>query len=67
MKKRSGLPGGIAPPAVILVLSVALMAIALRDPERIDLGPHFSAAGIGVLAAAGSFFWLLAALGARKR
>jgi hypothetical protein len=63
---RSGTPGVIAAPAILLVLSVALLVIAVRDPELIDLGPHLSAAGLGVLGASGGFFWLLVALGKKR-
>ncbi len=66
MSARAGLPGGVALPAIVLIASLALMFFALRDPELVDLGPHFSASGIGVLGAATSFFWLLVALGKRR-
>ncbi len=67
MSERSGLPGGVAAPAILLVASAVLMVVALRDPELIDLGPHFSASGIGVLGSAGGLFWLLVALGMKKK
>jgi hypothetical protein len=61
------LPGGVLAPAVVLVASFALFVVAWRDPELIDLGPRLRPAGIGVLGAAFSLFWLLAALGRRPR
>lgn len=67
MKERAGLPGGILLPAVVLVLAAALFVAAWRDPELIDIGPHLSAAGIGVLGSALSFFWLLVAIAMRRR
>jgi hypothetical protein len=66
MERRRGLPGGIGAPAAVLAASAALFVVAARDPELIDLGPHFSPAGLGVLGAALSAFWLLAAIGARR-
>ncbi|MCZ7679759.1 MAG: hypothetical protein M5U28_13755 [Sandaracinaceae bacterium] len=67
MSERADLPGGIALPATVLALSAALFVAAWRDPELIDLGPHLSAAGIGVLGCALSFFWLLVAVAKRRR
>jgi hypothetical protein len=60
-----GLPGGVALPAVVFLASMTLFIVAWRDPELIDLGPHIRPAGVGVLVAAASFFWLLAAIGKR--
>lgn len=65
--ERAGLPGGIVVPAVVLVASATLFAVAWRDPELIDLGPYFRPAGIGVLGCAISFFWLLVAIAKRRR
>lgn len=67
MNRRSALPGGVVAPAVVIIASMVLTVIAVRDPEQIDLGPHFSPAGIGVLGSALSFFWLLVALGMKKK
>ena len=60
-----GLPGGIALPAVIFALGFGTVIVAFRDPDLIDLGPHLSASGIGVLVAAVSFLWLLVAIAKR--
>lgn len=65
--ERGGLPGGIVLPAVVLVASATLFAVAWRNPELIDLGPHLRPAGIGILGCAFSFFWLLVAVARRRR
>lgn len=62
---RRGLPGGVALPAIVLVLCATLFVVCWRDPDLVDLGPHVSASGIGILGTAFSFFWLLAAVGMR--
>ncbi|HEY8430081.1 MAG TPA: hypothetical protein VIL20_16985 [Sandaracinaceae bacterium] len=64
-KEPRGLPGGPIPPAIVLVLCATLFVVAWLDPELVDLGPHVSAAGLGVLGSAVALFWLLAAIGAR--
>lgn len=64
---RTGLPGGVIAPLVSLVGCATLFVIAWRDPDLIDLGPRLSPSGLGVLGAALSLFWLLAALGAKRR
>lgn len=65
-KDKRQLPGGVVAPLIGLAGFGALFVVAARDPELIDLGPHFSPAGIGVLGAALSLFWLLAAIGLRR-
>lgn len=60
-----GLPGGIAPPAILLVLSMTGFIVAFRNPGLVDLGPHLSPAGVGILVAVVSAFWLLVAIGKR--
>lgn len=66
-REPRGLPGGVIAPAVALVLFGVLFVVAWRDPDLIDLGPRIRPAGVGVLGAAFSFFWLLAAVGRRPR
>jgi hypothetical protein len=62
---RRGLPGGVVPPAILLFAFSTLFVVCWRHPDLVDLGPHLRPAGIGVLGAAFSFFWLLAAIGRR--
>jgi hypothetical protein len=62
-----GLPGGVALPAVVFVSCAILFVVAWRNPDLIDLGPRLRPAGVGVLGAAFSFFWLLVAMGRRRR
>lgn len=63
--KPKGLPGGIATPAVIFVASMTVFMVCSANPELVDLGPRLSPAGIGVLFAAASLFWLLIAIAKR--
>ncbi len=65
MKSERGLFGGIALPGIVFVACATLFVVCWRNPDLIDLGPRLSASGIGVLGAAISFFWLLAAIGRR--
>lgn len=71
MTKKAGerreLPGGVFAPALVFAASFTLFLVAIDDPELIDLGPHLSAAGIGVLGMAASFFWFLAAVGLHQK
>jgi hypothetical protein len=62
---QKGLPGGVLAPTIALVLCAALFVVAWRDSELIDLGPRLNPAGIGVIGAAISLFWLLVAMGKR--
>lgn len=61
-----GLPGGIAPPAILLVVSMTTFIVCFRNPGLLDLGPHVSPAGVGILVAVVSAFWLLIAIGKRR-
>ena len=65
-EERSGLPGGVIAPLVVLVAFAVLFAVDVSDPSLIDLGPHVSPMGIGVLGSSLSLFWLLAAIGAKR-
>ncbi len=67
MSERRGLPGGMILPALVLVGFAALFVIAWSDPDLIDFGPRISPAGVGVVGSAFSFFWLLAAIGTRRK
>jgi hypothetical protein len=62
---RRGLPGGIALPAAVFVAGATVFVVCWLNPELVDLGPHFSPAGIGVLTASMSLFWLLVAIARR--
>ncbi len=64
--RPSGLPGGIAAPAVVLVLSLGLFVFAYTFPGVINLGGSVHPGGLGVLGAAASAFWLLIAIGKRR-
>lgn len=59
-----GLPGGIAPPALVFVASTALFVYTYVEPGVIRL-PYASAAGAGVLFMAASLLWLLFAIAKR--
>lgn len=61
-----GLPGGIALPATVLGLSLALFFFAYAFPGVISLGPNVHPGGLGVLGAAASAFWLLIAIARRR-
>jgi hypothetical protein len=65
-EQRRGLPGGVIAPLVALAAFITLFAVDLGDPALVDLGPHLSPMGVGVLGSALSFFWLLAAIGAKR-
>jgi hypothetical protein len=60
------LPGGIALPAVVFLVSSTIFVVCWLNPDLVDLGPNLSASGIGVLGAAMSSMWLLIAIGLRK-
>lgn len=60
-----GLPGGIALPGALFVFFAAVFVICYRDPELVDLGPHISPSGVGVLGASATFMWLLFAIAKR--
>ena len=60
-----GLPGGIPVPAVLFLASMAGFAVLFRNPELLRIGGNFSPAGICVLAAVVTFFWLLVAIAKR--
>lgn len=62
---QRGLPGGVLLPALVFVACATLFVVAWRNPDLIDLGPRLRPAGVGVLGAAFSFFWLLVAIGRR--
>ncbi|GAB5547290.1 MAG: hypothetical protein SangKO_070500 [Sandaracinaceae bacterium] len=60
-----GLPGGIALPAVLFLLSMAAFVVFFSNPELVDLGPNLSPGGLGVLGSAVTFLWLLVAIAKR--
>ncbi|HJL14192.1 MAG TPA: hypothetical protein RMH99_00980 [Sandaracinaceae bacterium LLY-WYZ-13_1] len=64
-RSSRGLPGGIALPAVLFALSATTFVVCFTNPELVDLGPHLSPAGLGVLGAAVTFLWLLVAIAKR--
>lgn len=63
--ERRGLPGGILPPFIGLLAFAALFVLGMTKPDLVDLGPRMHPAGVGVIGAALTLFWLLAAIGAR--
>lgn len=67
IEEKRGLPGGIPAPALVFAAFFTLFLVAIKDPDLIDLGPHFSAAGIGVLGMVAGFFWFLVAIGLHKK
>ncbi|MCB9592727.1 MAG: hypothetical protein H6719_08340 [Sandaracinaceae bacterium] len=61
-----GLPGGIAPPAIGFVACAVFFGYTFSHPRVIDLGPHMSPAGIGILGGVVTLGWLLVAIGKRR-
>lgn len=69
VKERSGLPGGIALPGVLFAVSMAAFVVFWMHPGWLTFGEAIGArinpAGLGVMGAAVTFFWLLVAIGKR--
>lgn len=64
--RRRGLPGGIAPPAVLFAVSIGTFMVCWLHPDLVDLGPYLSASGLGILGASIGLMWLLVAIGMRR-
>lgn len=64
-RARRGLPGGIALPGFLFVLSAAVFVVCWLNPNLVDLGPNLSASGLGILGGSISLFWLLIAIAKR--
>ncbi|MBX3275807.1 MAG: hypothetical protein KF729_36455 [Sandaracinaceae bacterium] len=62
---RRGLPGGIAPPAVLFVGCVVTFGYTFSHPGVVDLGPHVSPAALAILGAVVTLGWLLVAIAKR--
>lgn len=60
-----GLPGGIPVPAVLFLTTMGGFVVLFTHPELLRLGGNFSPAGICVLGAVVTFFWLLVAIAKR--
>jgi hypothetical protein len=66
---QRGLPGGIPLPAVLFGLSMTAFAVLWAHPGWVSfgaaIGPRISPAGLGVIGAAITLFWLLVAIAKR--
>ena len=64
-KSERGLPGGIALPGALFALSMFGFAFFFTNPGLLDLGTNVSPAGLGILCAVVTLFWLLIAIAKR--
>ena len=64
-ERSSGLPGGIATPAVVFLICAVVFGYSFTHPGSIDLGPNVNPSGVAVSLGAATFLWLLVAIAKR--